>query len=127
MPDVYDSLYSIHLCDYMDKSRSCSCKGCRTVVSLVIVKAYNVLYSSLDAIQLSKCQSLIRTSCKVEKKATHLKLKCTLCTDDDILVETLLGVVRELKSQLRPQHPPTKKLGPEHLQQHPKGSVHLEV
>lgn len=107
---------------------SCSCKKCRAVVSLGIVNAYNVLESSLDASQLfEKCQSLIRTSCKVEKKATHLKLKCTLCTDDDILVETLLGVVWELKSQLRPQHPPTKKLGPEHLQQHPKGSVHLEV
>lgn len=58
--------------------------------------------------------------------ATHLKLQRTLGAHDDVLVETLLGVVWQLKRELGAQHPRTEELGPQHLKQHPKGSVHPE-
>lgn len=57
---------------------------------------------------------------------THLKLKRALGANDDVLVVTLLGVVRQLKRELGAQHPPTEKLGPQHLKHQPNGSVHPE-
>lgn len=61
-----------------------------------------------------------------QEKTMHLKFQCALSPDDDVLVETLLGIVRQLESQLGAQHPTTEKLGPQHLQQRPEGSVHSE-